>query len=62
MNILNKNFNKKGRQFKIFLVVYKAQCSLHFHSLGIDNVCEGEPVLQAIFSMFKCVGKLPIMP
>jgi hypothetical protein len=37
-NVLNKNSNKEGGQFKIFVVVLSAYCSLRFHSPGIDNV------------------------
>ena len=39
-------FNKEGRQFRIFFLVYNADCILRFHRLGIDKVCEGDPVFQ----------------
>jgi len=47
-NILKKNFNKEGRQFTTFYVVYSANFSLRFHCLRIDNVREGDPVFQGI--------------
>jgi hypothetical protein len=47
-------------QFRIFSSVYNAHCSLLFHSLGIENVCEGAPMQQGIFNMIKCVGKLHV--
>jgi hypothetical protein len=54
-NILSRNC-KEVKQFKTFLVVYSAHCSLCFHSLRIDNVCEDDPVLQGIDNVcLKCV-------
>jgi len=48
-NILKKNFNKEGRQFTTFYVVYNANFSLRFHCLRIDHLCEGYPVFQGIW-------------
>ena len=48
--------SKEGRQYKTFLVVCSADWSLLFYSLGIDNICEGDPYFQGIFSMFQWVG------
>ena len=39
-------FNKEGRQFRIFFLVYNADCNLRFHRLKIDKVCEVDPVFQ----------------
>jgi len=39
---------------------YNAHCGLLFHSLGIENVCEGAPVQQGIFNMIKCMGTLHV--
>jgi hypothetical protein len=52
--------NKEGRQFLIFILVCNVHCSLHFHSVRIDNVCEGYQVFHAIFSKFICMGTLHI--
>jgi hypothetical protein len=51
----NKNiFNAECRQFgRISILVYNTNCSLHFHNLGIDNVCEGNPEFQAITGILK---------
>jgi len=40
--------------------VYNAGCSLLFHGLGIENVCEGAPLQQGIFNMIKCMGTLRV--
>ena len=50
-DFLKKEYlNKERRQFRIFFLVHNADCSLRFHRLGIDKVCEVDPVLQGIFS------------
>jgi hypothetical protein len=49
-NILNKNFYKEGG------LVCSAHCSLCFHGLRIDNLCDVGPPFQAIYKMFKKCG------
>jgi len=43
-------------------VVCIENCSLRFHSLGIRNEYEGNPVFQGIFNMFQCVGSRHVFP
>ena len=51
-NIFNKNFfNKEGGQFRIFLLMHKAHCSLCFNSIRIDNVREGDRQRSRGFSV-----------
>ena len=52
--------NKERWQFRIFFLVYNADCSLRFHRLGIDKVCEVDPVFQGIFSTFRSVGNFHV--
>ena len=52
--------NKERRQFRIFFLVYNADCSLRFHRLGIDKVCEADPLFQGIFNTFRSVGTLHV--
>lgn len=53
--LVHNIFNKNVRQFRIFLLVSNAHCSLRFYHLVIGKVCEGDAVLQRVSTMFKCV-------
>jgi hypothetical protein len=48
---LKNTFNK---EYRLYLVIYSADFSLFFYSLGIYNTREGDPVFQRISSMFSC--------
>jgi hypothetical protein len=54
--------NEEGREFKIFIVVRSANCSLRFHGFRIRSVYEGDSLFQGIFSMFKCLEARHIFP
>jgi len=55
-NTLNKNSYKEGG------LLCSACSSLRFHRLTIDSVCDGVPVFQAIYKMFKKCGNTPRFP
>jgi len=38
------------------MIMFKTNCTSHFHSIGLDNLCESDPVFLAI-SLFLICGK-----
>jgi hypothetical protein len=60
MDFKKNIFNKEGRQFRIFLLLYNAHCSLRIHHLGFDNICEDDPGFQRVFNLFKYVGIIKV--
>ena len=39
-------------------MIYSADCSFFFYSLGFNNIREGDPLFQGISTMFSCVNTL----
>jgi hypothetical protein len=54
----------KATRLKCYKVRMENFYAIYSGIFWTDLVCDGEPVLQAIFRTFKCVcvGKLPVFP
>lgn len=55
-NILNKNFYKEGG------LVCSVNCSLHFHGLRPDNVCDVGQCSRQFTKCLKSVETLHVFP